>query len=184
MPRNRRPQPKAEKRAALVTAARALFLHDGYDATTMSRIARAADVTPNTIYWYFRDKDDLLINVLDDVTGEMLDDYARVVRQPLSEQFAWIVERLREVSGLVSTVHTRIKTSPALDEWHSQFHATFEEFFEQQLPAPLPADARDAELNIVAYALEGLITHELDAIASQRICDALADRLVAAAVAA
>jgi AcrR family transcriptional regulator len=177
MPRNRRPQPKAEKRAELIAAARTLFVRDGYDATPMNRIAQAAHVTPNTIYWYFRDKDDLLIGVLDELLGEALADYPNVAGRPLSDQLAWLVERLRPVSGLVSTVHTRIKTSPAIDDWHTRFHATFDDLFERQLPRPLPAKTRDGEMKIVAYTVEGLITHDVDPSASRRTCKALADRL-------
>jgi AcrR family transcriptional regulator len=177
MPRNRRPQPKAEKRAELIAAARTLLLRDGYDATPMNRIAQAADVTPNTIYWYFRDKDELLIGVLDDLLAEILADHSAVAGRPLSNQLAWLVERLRLVSSLVSTVHTRIELSPPIDEWHTRFHITMNDLVERQLPRPLPAKTHDQELRIVAYVIEGLVTHDADATASRSTCKALADRL-------
>ena len=58
MPRNKRPQAADEKRGEIVSAARELFIHAGYDATSMGRLAVAAGVSANTIYWYFADKDD------------------------------------------------------------------------------------------------------------------------------
>ncbi len=181
MPRNRQPQPKAEKRAELIAAARALFMRDGYDATPVNRIAQAAQVTPNTIYWYFRDKDELFIGVLDDLLDDFLADYATLVGGPLSDQLLWVVERLRPLSRLVSTVHTRLQVSPAIDEWHTRFHITFDDLFERQLPRPLPAKTRDLDLQIVAYAIEGLITHDVDPAASEATCKVLADRLLEAA---
>ncbi|HKY90770.1 MAG TPA: helix-turn-helix domain-containing protein, partial [Nevskiaceae bacterium] len=65
MPRNRIQQDSAEKRTEIVGAARTLFLETGYEATSMASIAAAAGVASNTIYWYFRDKDELLVAVLD-----------------------------------------------------------------------------------------------------------------------
>jgi AcrR family transcriptional regulator len=70
MARNKRPQPADEKRAEIVAAARRLFVEDGYDATSMSRLAKEAEVAPNTIYWYFGNKDDVLIAVLTAVMAD------------------------------------------------------------------------------------------------------------------
>lgn len=71
MARNKRPQPADEKRAEIVAAARRLFVEDGYDATSMSRLAKEAEVAPNTIYWYFGNKDDVLIAVLTAVMADV-----------------------------------------------------------------------------------------------------------------
>jgi len=46
-----------EKRAAIVQAARKLFLQDGFAAVTMEAIAAAAGVSKMTLYGYFRDKE-------------------------------------------------------------------------------------------------------------------------------
>ena len=72
MPRNRRPQDREEKRAEIVVAARRLFVEEGYDAASMTRIARDAGVVSNTLYWYFQDKDSILIAVLDAVLADLM----------------------------------------------------------------------------------------------------------------
>src|SRR5919199_2812263 len=61
VPQNRRPMPKEQKRDELIAAAAELFVAEGYEAASMNRIARAAGVTHNTLYWYFGDKDELLV---------------------------------------------------------------------------------------------------------------------------
>ncbi|PXW33935.1 UNVERIFIED_CONTAM: TetR family transcriptional regulator [Williamsia faeni] len=71
MARNNKPQPAGEKREEIVAAARALFLEDGYDSTSMNKLAKEAGVAANTIYWYFGDKDDVLVAV---VSAVMADD--------------------------------------------------------------------------------------------------------------
>ena len=42
----------------IIAAARTLFIETGYEDTSISRLAAAAGVAPNTIYWYFKDKDE------------------------------------------------------------------------------------------------------------------------------
>lgn len=66
----RREQNKLEKRGRIVAAARALFRHKGFDATTSQEIADAAGVGAGTVFTYARTKDDLLIMVFHD---EMMD---------------------------------------------------------------------------------------------------------------
>ncbi|MFA9269538.1 MAG: TetR/AcrR family transcriptional regulator [Baekduiaceae bacterium] len=169
MPRNRRPQPKAEKRAELVSAARQLFLEDGYDATSISRVAKAASVAPNTIYWYFDDKDTLLCAVLDELLAEDLAAYTDVAGAPLNEQALWLVGRLRRVRGLMATVHARVAVSPVVADWHDRFHAMVDQVLAQQLGAPVP----DAASAIASFAVEGLVTHDVDDERAREVCDAL-----------
>lgn len=178
MPSNRRAQPEAEKRAELISAARTLFQRDGYDTTPMNRIAQTAQVTPNTIYWYFRDKEQLLIAVLDELLQEHLQAYAAVAQAAPAKQLEWLVERLREVSGLVATVHSRSRESPALEQWHNRFHRIFESLFTARLPLPssLSAAQRAAEMRVFAYSIEGMIFHVLEAEEIQQTCAALVAR--------
>jgi AcrR family transcriptional regulator len=66
----RREQNKQEKRARIITAARALFRHKGFDATTTQEIADAAGVASGTVFTYASTKDELLILVFH---AEMMD---------------------------------------------------------------------------------------------------------------
>ncbi len=44
--------------------AQAMFLRDGYNATTMERLAQAANVSKATLYKYFPDKDELFLTLV------------------------------------------------------------------------------------------------------------------------
>ena len=66
----RREQNKLEKRGRIIAAARALFTHKGFEATTTQEIAEAAGVAAGTVFTYARTKEDLLILVFHD---EMMD---------------------------------------------------------------------------------------------------------------
>lgn len=180
MPKNRRPQSRDEKRAELVAAAAALFLECGYERTTIGKIAQAAGVAPNTIYWYFEDKDALLVATADGFLQTALADYAEVVGRPLEEQLAWLVDRLRPFKELVSTIHQRAGQSEHVAEWHLGFHTAVERLFESQLPAPLDPATREADVTIIAFTLEGIVTHGVGQEASRAVYKALVERLALA----
>ncbi|HEY0261142.1 MAG TPA: helix-turn-helix domain-containing protein [Lacisediminihabitans sp.] len=56
-----RERKRERTRAEILEVARALFLSDGYDETTMEHIAEVAEVGPSTLYRYFPTKDELVL---------------------------------------------------------------------------------------------------------------------------
>ncbi len=179
VPRNRHDQTKQAKRDEILAAASSLFLAEGYDGASMGKIAAAAGLTPNTLYWYFGDKDELFVAVADAYLDLLLQQHATVAEQPLAEQFVWLVENLRPVRHLVATVHARVARSSRIAEWHAGFHTQMEALFEDQLTMEVSGAERDAEAAVVTFALEGAVTHDLDAAATTDLCHSLAQRLVA-----
>lgn len=69
----RRELNKLEKRARIIAAARALFTHKGFEATTSQEIAEAAQVAAGTVFTYARTKEDLLIIVFHDEIGAVVE---------------------------------------------------------------------------------------------------------------
>jgi TetR/AcrR family fatty acid metabolism transcriptional regulator len=57
---------RAESRARILQAARALFSRRGYFQSRVSDIAVAADMSQGNIYWYFSSKEEILKAVLQD----------------------------------------------------------------------------------------------------------------------
>jgi AcrR family transcriptional regulator len=62
-----RERKKQQTRAAIQAAALQLFLDRGYDGTTTSEIARAANVSPGTLFNYFPTKESLLVDDFDPI---------------------------------------------------------------------------------------------------------------------
>lgn len=60
----RRQREKKERRAQILRAARTMFWKDGYEGTTMPRIAEAAELAPGTLYLYFPSKESLYAQLL------------------------------------------------------------------------------------------------------------------------
>jgi TetR/AcrR family transcriptional regulator, cholesterol catabolism regulator len=150
-----------EKRARLLEVAHRLFSKHGYDGTSMSKLAEEAEVTPNTLYWYFEDKDALLVEVLNSILVRMSATYLEQLKQPLGAQVLWLAQVFEETSSLVATVHTRAPVSPVVAQWHEQFHAFLEGQFVAQLRARgvTPARARHAA-RITSFVLEGMVSHQ------------------------
>ena len=67
-------------RAAVVDAARTLFLHKGYAGTTMEEIAALAGVTKRTVYNNYADKDALFTRIVTDVIA-YAEEFARALRE-------------------------------------------------------------------------------------------------------
>jgi AcrR family transcriptional regulator len=62
---------REERRATIVAAARRLFAAQGYEATSMHQVAAEAGTSIGNCYFYFRDKEDVLRAVIEDVNGEI-----------------------------------------------------------------------------------------------------------------
>src|SRR5713101_8020277 len=68
------PRPRTEdKRKRILQAAVKVFARKGYFAAKVSEIARKAGVADGTIYLYFRNKEDILVSLFDEVMSEHLE---------------------------------------------------------------------------------------------------------------
>jgi TetR/AcrR family fatty acid metabolism transcriptional regulator len=62
-----------DKRQRILQAAVKVFAKKGYHGAKVSEIARRADVADGTIYLYFRNKEDILVSLFDEVMLEHLE---------------------------------------------------------------------------------------------------------------
>lgn len=72
-------QGNAERRRAIIAAARRVFLRQGYGNTSMSAIAAAIGGSKTTLWSYFSNKNDLFDAVVDDLIAQ----YGEALRFPL-----------------------------------------------------------------------------------------------------
>ena len=75
----RRQREKEFRRKAIIQAAETLFAQKGYRKTRIEDIAGEAEVSVGTVYGYFKNKEDLLRNVLDEI--------GKYVRRLMGEEF-------------------------------------------------------------------------------------------------
>jgi AcrR family transcriptional regulator len=62
---------REERRAALVATARRLFVAQGYEATSMQQVVKEAGTSIGNCYFYFRNKEDVLRAVIEEVNSEI-----------------------------------------------------------------------------------------------------------------
>jgi len=171
MAQTKRDQDRAEKRDEIIAAARTLFIETGYEDTSISRLAAAAGVAPNTIYWYFQDKDEVLVAVLDAEFSDGLAEYEQLPAIDAAERLFWVVQRLARVSRLVSTVHSRLDASQAINRWHERFHTMSEGILRVTLElAGVPADRIETRTRISVFTVEGLLAHPMSEREQRAIC--------------
>lgn len=81
-------QGQAQKRAAILDAARELFVQAGVERTSMDAIAARAEVSKRTVYDYYGDKRRLLLGVIEDAGEAALGVLRDLVEQHLSDAVA------------------------------------------------------------------------------------------------
>lgn len=63
----RRQREREYRCRTILAAAESLFAKEGYHKTGMEKIADAAEVSVGAVYFYFKNKEDLLVKMLDDI---------------------------------------------------------------------------------------------------------------------
>lgn len=162
------PQPSSEdtqsqmRRQQILDAAVDVFAEKGYQRATMRKIATHANISPATIYIYFKGKRDLLLSIAD-----------RVIRQAWSDTQAQLASLDKEtyiaavLQDILDFVHENRAFLQALvpeiwtdDELQDQFFnlilsplfETGTEYLEEQIEA---GQARPCEVEIVIPAIAG-----------------------------
>ena len=160
MAKNKREVDPQLKRSEIEAAALRLFIEHGYEDTSMAKVAAEAGIAPNTLYWYYENKDDLLIAALDHHTKAIFEQYARHSARPLAEQISWALEQFESASKLVSTVHVRLSQSARIKSWHDGFHQLLEGLLIAQLRQRGESAERAALIATVGtFVVEGLLVH-------------------------
>lgn len=187
MARNRVAVDRETKREEIVAAAAQLFAAGGFESTSMAALARAAGVAPNTIYWYFDDKDAVLVAVMTHLLAAALaEDEPNARGLPLADVLVGVTERFDPIDRLIASVHARAEVSPAVRDWHDAFHAGADAWLLDRIREHLAAspdgelpsgDALAAIPRIWSYAIEGMVAHRLPAAQRRELCETLVRQL-------
>jgi AcrR family transcriptional regulator len=108
MPEPIRGDDTRDKRQAILHAGRELFASKGYEDTTIAQIAQAAGVAVGTVYLYFANKHDILVDVCLALNAEI----ARVIQSPaiLALPLRQVPRALIEETFRSSREHMRLMT--------------------------------------------------------------------------
>lgn len=98
---SKRAASKRETREALIAAALAEFSERGLDAPSLDAICARAGFTRGAFYVHFRDREDLMVGVLDSALGSFLD--AMIASSGEGDDLARTVDRFAGVVSLLNT---------------------------------------------------------------------------------
>lgn len=158
--KNKRHVEQKVKKAEIELVATQLLKEQGYDNTSMAKIAKAAGVAPNTIYWYYENKDDVLIAVLNNVVLEAMTEILKLQDRPLQERVLILIELIQSSGSLMTDVHSRVSHSKTVKDWHDRFHSMVEQLsVSEMIRAGLPKDEALLDAKMLIYVIEGLLAH-------------------------
>jgi AcrR family transcriptional regulator len=169
MPATRPHVERDAKATEILDAAEPLLLRDGYEATTMAAIARAAGVSPNAVYWYFPGKDELLAAVLRRRHERAFARHDERGPISMAERAQDALREIDELCNITVAVHERAKHSPALAQVHEEFHADLERRGREGFEAGGldPEQARLATASLIAM-VEGIHLHDGECDSARR----------------
>lgn len=160
MARNKRDIDAQLKRDEIVTHALALFLAHGFDDTSMAMIARSAAIAPNTVYWYFEGKDEVLLATLERLAQTLVAEYQRIGAASALQRLRWVMDKLGQYEPVIRAVHARLDHSPTLKAWHDGYHLALESFVTAQLTQQgLSPERAQLMATVGTFVVEGLLSH-------------------------
>ncbi|MGD8752736.1 MAG: TetR/AcrR family transcriptional regulator [Anaerolineales bacterium] len=68
-----RPDVSEKRKNQILDAAMSVFARLGFNHARMDDIAQEAGLSKGSLYWYFESKDDIIINILDNLIGREID---------------------------------------------------------------------------------------------------------------
>lgn len=139
-----RPSHAEERRAHVLAGAAEIFSRQGYRATSMTEIAAQVGLSKPTLYHYFRNKEELLVRLYEDVMTESLDNVTHI-ESTVEDPF----EALRQV------IAYRVRYTCENQAMHKVF---FEE--EEEMPAEMLVHIMKARREI-ENVMKGLVRRHL-----------------------
>jgi AcrR family transcriptional regulator len=91
----RKQREKAQRKIDIINAARKIFSNKGFNSATMEEIALEAELSPGTLYLYFKNKEELHISLSLEILKYLTDEIQKVVPQDISVEEK--IDKFRDV---------------------------------------------------------------------------------------
>jgi AcrR family transcriptional regulator len=174
---NRKQREALKRRSDILQAARDIFMQKGYSGTTISAIAKGAELATGTIYLYFESKDALYVELLTEgyellveylergvnassdpktAAGETIDaffDFARD-HKPYFDILFFVLQLEQATDWNTSFPEAQAKR---LTAWETKARSTVESVLQQA--APVAEEKREDRLNATWAMLAGVVFH-------------------------
>ncbi len=161
-PRSLRKRKHELVRQELSKVAWELFRKEGYEATTVSDIARAAGVSRRTFFRYYASKEDVVVETSDELVEEMLAATARrpakepplvAIRHALVQAMEMRLARAEEARGIIRLLRESRSLRRALLERHARMEERLAAHLAGRLGMDPATDSKPALLAFLARAM-------------------------------
>lgn len=186
-------------KSTILEAAYAIFLKEGYEKTTLNMIAQSTGMTRGAIYWHFKDKEDLYIQVLTTTLDSF--EYLRTsiqkdphlsVKEKLYQLFVMVIE-MKEKYAFVNRIEYYLPNMTSLKpivERMKNNRTKFVQYlessltqFEEERGIKFTQDKQSmAEMLYLLYEglhfcdVSGIFNHKMDSVYVMRYIDYIVER--------
>lgn len=132
---------RTEKKLKIMSAALELFAEEGFHATSISQIATKAKISKGLIYNYFKSKEDLLNEIIDNGFGKMINNFDLNKDNFLTDQeFIYFIKSMFDnmeedkhfwkiYFSLMLQSNIAELINPKIEKWYSNIFAVLTDFF-------------------------------------------------------
>jgi len=161
-------------RDKILFAALQLFTSKGFQETSILEVVETARVSKTTFYNFFRNKEQLLAHLFEQLAEEILDEVKRAVReekQATYKGFAGIRRYLQLCTERDSVARLLLITSAGVsgevEAVRRRAHARFARLIQRTALEVMPERVSEAEIEVVSKAMVGAVNE----VVIQRVAD-------------
>nr|WP_302104710.1 TetR/AcrR family transcriptional regulator [Polycladomyces sp. WAk] len=161
-------------RDKILFAALQLFTSKGFQETSILEVVETARVSKTTFYNFFRNKEELLVRLFEQLAEEILDEVKRAVReekQATYKGFAGIRRYLQLCTERDSVARLLLITaagvSGEVEAVRRKAHARFARLIQRTALEVMPEKVSEAEIEVVSKAMVGAVNE----VVIQRVAD-------------
>ncbi|PIE61419.1 MAG: TetR family transcriptional regulator [Desulfobacterales bacterium] len=145
----RKQREKERRRQEILSAARDVFSRKGFNSTTMEEIASRAELSPGTLYLYFKNKEELHTFLSIDILASLGAEISKVVEEEIS-----VEKKIEKFLDVFIDVYNR-DSSILINLFHLQSGETLNNLSEEVMDQ-LKTYSRKAHQAIIAVVKEGI----------------------------
>lgn len=142
-------------------AATRQLLEGGYGSLSIAGLARELGLAPNSIYWYFPDKDELAIASVREIVSNLLASKPPA-HKSLESRVLWFVEQLDDLKRLRAELYQRARDSPAMSAFVKELEEGQREMLGNVLRGHVPDQDRDVARDALIVLAEGAALRDLN----------------------
>jgi AcrR family transcriptional regulator len=177
MPKTRTEVPKEEKVEEILAVAERRLRDGGYEALSVSAVARELNLAQNAIYWYFPSKDHLFVGALE----RMLRDIS--ARKPSRtkdtiERILWFADEFAALSGLRAAMTERARSSPVVADFVENLDQLLSRMLANAFRGHVPDEEVPLAVEAFRAASEGTFAKGLDRRERRRVLKFTLQRLM------